>query len=187
MGKMMKYDNKMHQYRNDGLDFALRIIEKDGVEGLRKEVQNRKAFFIPFDFGREECKVMYAMLAERILATYNSVALFSLHERWGFGKRRLERFRDDFNEQCEMINDWDRFGERYVSIKDMADELFDKYGIELNNDQINKVDEECQREVEKERRVKLDAIIELLDKNHHEKAAAFLCKWEKEYYGGTRL
>ena len=183
---MKRFDNKLHQYRNDGLAFAMKIIEKDGVEGLKKEIQNRKAFFVPFDFGREECKVMYSMLAERILATYNSVALFTLHDRWGFGKRRLERFRDDFNEQCDMINDWDKFGERYVTIKDMADELCDKYGIELNNDQINKVDEDCQKEAEAERRVKLDAIIELLKDNQHEKAATFLSEWEKEYYGGTK-
>lgn len=183
MGKMMKYDNKMHQYRNDGLDFALRIIEKDGVEGLRKEVQNRKAFFIPFDFGREECKVMYAMLAERILATYNSMALFTLHDRWGFGKKRLERFRDDFNEQCEMINAWDKFGERYVTIMDMAKEIMEKYDLELDMEQIGNVDKINKAEEEKSRKVELDAVMELLEQNGFGKAAGFLQKWKGECYG----
>lgn len=182
MGKMRKFDNKMHQYRNDGLAFAMKIIDKDGVDGLKKEVQNRKAFFIPFDFGREECKAMYSMLAERILATYNSVALFTLHDKWGFGKKRLERFRDDFNEQCEMISTWDRFGEHYVTIKDMADELCSKYGIDLNDNQLEVIDEENKKKDEEERRVELEAIIELLRENKYEDAVEFLEKWKKEYY-----
>lgn len=183
MGKTRKFDNKMHQYRNDGLAFAMRIIDKDGVDGLKKEVQNRKAFFIPFDFGREECKAMYSMLAERILATYNSVALFTLHDKWGFGKKRLERFRDDFNEQCEMINACDKFGERYVTIVDMAKEIMEKYDLELDMEQIGNVDKINKAEEEKSRKVELDAVMELLEQNGFGKAAGFLQKWKGEYYG----
>ena len=49
MGKI----DSSYQARLDGMAFALRVAEKDGIEGLRKELKFRNAHFVPLEITAE--------------------------------------------------------------------------------------------------------------------------------------
>lgn len=173
----------MLRYRNDGMMFAFQIAKKDGVEALEKEIKNRNACFIPMEFTRDEVIAVNQMLSARILQTYQTVMYFSIHEMFGFGKNRLERLQRYFDEQCEILDDWDAWGERYVTIKDMAEELNEKYGLNLNTDVVLEVEEAHENNRVKGHFVKVSEVIDVLEHNGFREAAELFRQEERKRFG----
>ena len=76
----MKTD-KFYKARMDGLAYALEIVEKGGVEALKKELKVRNAYFIPMEISSKKAEELSEMLAHRILATFVPVSYTHLKNR----------------------------------------------------------------------------------------------------------
>ena len=134
----MKTD-KFYKARMDGLAYALEIVEKGGVEALKKELKVRNAYFIPMEIYSKKAEELSEMLAHRILATFVPTVMFSLNQAFGFGRDRLLRWKDAFINLCDMMDAVDPFGCQYETVKDYAEELQRKYNIEFDWDSIDEV------------------------------------------------
>lgn len=168
-------DKKIHRYRMDGMAYALRIVEKDGVEGLRAEVKARGAKFIPLEATSDAIRDLNAMLGDRILNTFGAVMLFSLNEEFKFGKDRMNRFFDAFKKNCSMIMDLDPFGSHYEKISEYAEQLQKKYGIDLDLDKIlltEQENEKCRKKM-----LEYDYTLQFLQEHGFGEAAACLMKY----------
>ena len=90
--------------REDGLLMALDIVKKGGIEALEKATVKIK---------------------EQLLDTVTILAVATLHDEYGFGAKRCERFIERFNLKAECLVDdmasWDDY------IRTIREEL----GIEL--------------------------------------------------------
>lgn len=62
--------DKTYQARMDGLKYALEIVERGGIEELKKEIRVRNAQFIPLEVSAKKANEISQVLAHRILATF---------------------------------------------------------------------------------------------------------------------
>lgn len=64
---MAKKIDTSYQARMDGMVYALRLVEKEGIEALKKDIEFRGANFVPLEINRETMEEIYGMLAARII------------------------------------------------------------------------------------------------------------------------
>lgn len=133
---MAKSDMKVHQYRMDGMAYALRIVKEQGIEALEKEIRMRNGKFIPLEMTRDRWRETSMILASRIVNTYSTLTLAALHDGFGFGKKRLQEFVQVFNKKCELVDVLDPYGEHYATISDYAKMLEEEYDIHVDLDAI---------------------------------------------------
>lgn len=100
MGKIDQYQ----QGRAEGLNMALRIVEKDGIEGLRKELRLRGITNINLNATHNELMKATELMRQTMFDTMRIMTVGILMDRYGYGKKRVMRWIDDFNEGCEELS-----------------------------------------------------------------------------------
>lgn len=95
MGKI----DSSYQARLDGMAFALRVAEKDGIEGLRKELKFRNAHFVPLEITAEGRKEICSWITARVVQTLLTMVLATLRDEDGWGEKRLKRFKAAFEKK----------------------------------------------------------------------------------------
>lgn len=96
--------NKEMEYYRAGMERAYRLYKDEGPEALEKEMKfrnitkvNSRLTFREIDTGIEDIKHL-------TIETVMTMALGVLYSEFGFGKKRLMRFRDVFMEGTESLN-----------------------------------------------------------------------------------
>ncbi len=169
--------DKIYQARMDGLAYALELVEKGGVEGLKKELKVRNAYFIPMEISAKKANEISQMLAHRILATFTPTVMFSLNQEFHFGKDRLLRWKDAFINLCNMMDAIDPFGCRYETARDYAEVLKQKYGIDFDWESIDEVIGLNQKK--RGQLCDIDYVISFLEEKKQTKAAQLLREYGK--------
>lgn len=99
--------------RLSGLEMALRIAEKDGIEALRKEVKFRGAKGINTPYSAKELGEASDKIKKRTFDTMLAISIATLHDEFGFGKKRLEVFKERMTLKTECLMDdlcsWDDY------------------------------------------------------------------------------
>lgn len=97
--------NKEMEYYRSGMERAYRLYKDEGPEALEKEMKfrnitkvNSRLTFREIDTGIEQIKHL-------TIETVMTMTLGVLYSEFGFGKKRLERFRDVFMAATEGLND----------------------------------------------------------------------------------
>ena len=121
MGKKSQYDAG----RLDGLELGLRIAETDGIEALRKECRMRGAWNLNLSLMTKDVDKITETLKEICYQTMMVAWVSVLHDEFGFGKVKLERFRERFNLKTACM------GDDMVSWSDFRKILKDECGIEM--------------------------------------------------------
>lgn len=111
--------------RLDGMQFALEIAEKRGVQGLREEVEYRHRYKVPLNVSKKEVDEFVKNAKCNMVDTVKIVAAIILHDNFGFRKQRVEKFMVQFENKCECIV------KDYVTFTDMQQVLEDEIKIKL--------------------------------------------------------
>lgn len=122
MSNLKDYDRG----RNDGLAMALRIVESDGIEGLRKEIKFRGVTGIHTTLAKKELDQASKQIKEMTLDTMIVLAVATLHDEFDFGQKRCQRFMDrlELKAGC-LIDDLATWTDYIKAIKD-------EIGLELS-------------------------------------------------------
>lgn len=112
--------------RNDGLAMALRIVESDGIEGLRKEIKFRGVTGIHTTLAKKELDQASKQIKEMTLDTMIVLAVATLHDEFDFGQKRCQKFMDrlELKAGC-LIDDLATWPDYIKAIKD-------EIGLELS-------------------------------------------------------
>ena len=112
--------------RNDGLAMALRIVESDGIEGLRREIKFRGVTGIHTALAKKELDQASKQIKEMTLDTMIVLAVATLHDEFDFGQKRCQRFMDrlELKAGC-LIDDLATWPDYIKAIKD-------EIGLELS-------------------------------------------------------
>lgn len=112
--------------RNDGLAMALRIVETEGIEGLQKEIRFRGVTGIHTALAKKELDQATVKIKEMTLDTMVVIAIATLHDEFGFGQQRCQRFMDrmELKAGC-LVDDLATWTDYIQSIKD-------EIGLELS-------------------------------------------------------
>lgn len=103
MSSKGKQFREMEQARREGMQYALKVAKEKGVEGLEQDLKLRGNCRLPIAICNEvvveEINNIKSMTIDTILA----MAVLSLNWEFGFGQKRLARFRDRFMGLSERL------------------------------------------------------------------------------------
>lgn len=112
--------------RNDGLAMALRIVESDGIEGLRKEIKFRGVTGIHTTLAKKELDRASKQIKEMTLDTMIVLAVATLHDEFDFGQKRCQRFMDRLELKAGCLID------NLATWPDYIKAIKDEIGLELS-------------------------------------------------------
>lgn len=101
---MSKLD-KLQQGRSEGMDYALRIAKKDGIEGLEKEIKKRGITGISINMSHNELEKATENMRNMMFDTFMCFTLGILHDVYGFGGKRAQQFIDKFMEGAKLMEE----------------------------------------------------------------------------------
>lgn len=110
--------------RREGMSYALRYAKEHGLEALEEDLKRRQAYNIPIRISNKELQCFTDNAKNMMLDTVLILASVTLHDEFGFGRERLERFKRRFNFKAECI------GEDYTDWQDQIDILKEECGLE---------------------------------------------------------
>lgn len=117
-------NSKEEQARREGMSYALRYAREHGIEALESELKRRGAYNIPIRISDKDLKAFTDNAKMMLLDTVLILASMTLHDEFGFGKDRLQRFIKRFNFKAECI------GDDYTTWQDQIDILKEECGLE---------------------------------------------------------
>lgn len=100
--------NKMREYekgREDGLDLALRIVRDGGLEALKKEIRFRNISGIHTSLAAKDLDKAAEKIKELSLDVFTIIGIAALHDEFGFGQKRCQRWMDKMNEGADYLID----------------------------------------------------------------------------------
>ena len=174
--------DKSFEWRMQGMIYAYNIAKKDGLEALENDIKVRNVLKAPMKFTSVQINDFWEMLSKNMYNNMLTSAAYTLHRYFGFGKKRLQDYKDKWNEVVNGTIDLNYLGNHFVTVED--------YAVELNKDYDLGIDAEvvavCQYSHDKEdknyrNRQYLDGIINSLALNGYHDAAEFLRKQKEKY------
>ena len=122
---MAKKINDYMDGREDGLMMALDIVKKDGIEALEKEIQFRNVTGIHMPLAKKDLDKATVKIKEQLLDTATVLSVATLHDEFGFGGKRCQKFIKRFNTKAECLVD------DMVSWDDYIQMIREELGIEM--------------------------------------------------------
>lgn len=122
--------NKMKEYergREDGLDLALRIVRDGGIEALEREIKFRGITGVHTSLASKDLDKAAQKIKEMTLDTFTILGIAVLHDDFGFGQKRCQRFRNGLDRAADYINDG------LAEWIDYVDAIEEELGIVLKN------------------------------------------------------
>ena len=118
--------NKEERARMEGMAQALRIAKAKGIDGLEPDLHMRNITDLPCAVSRAAMDECIMNIKYNVVDTFTILVAYTLHEKFGFGKTRLDRFIRDFNFQAECLD------EDYCTWEDQIEILRQECGLDLN-------------------------------------------------------
>ena len=129
--------NKEEQARLEGMAQALRIVKTKGIEGLEADLKMRNITGLPCRVSRSVLDECILRIKNNMVDTFTILVAYTLHCKFGYGPKRLDRFIREFNFQAECLSD------DYCTWEDQIDVLRQDCGLELEirkNDRDVRID-----------------------------------------------
>ncbi len=134
--------DKLERARQEGMSYALEVAKKKGIEGLEEELRMRGITGIPIGVSRSAVDKAVENIKNQTLDTVNILTAMTLHDEFGFGASRIERFRKrfDFKTECLMEN--------YVTWLEMINTLKEETGVtfEIRKNEADVADTQAYRQ-----------------------------------------
>ena len=105
---------------------ALRIAKAKGIDGLEADLKMRNITGLPCAVSRAAMDECIMNIKYNVVDTFPTLVAYTLHEKFGFGKTRLNRFIHDFNFQAECLD------EDYCTWEDQIEILRQECGLDLS-------------------------------------------------------
>lgn len=121
MGKLTKDE----QLRREGMSYALKVAKEKGIEGLEEELRFRGAYNVPINIPKATLDEFTLNVKQHMFDTLSLLTSATLHDEFGFGKERIQRFIKRLNLKAECI------GEDYCTWQDYQEIMREECGMEF--------------------------------------------------------
>ena len=127
-------NDKLYEARMQGMIYATRLAQEQGIDELVKEVKRRGVTKVDLYVTQSKLQEIWDALSNNIYTNMLTTVAWVLHDTYGFGAERLKKFKAKYDKAIEDTLDLDYLGEHYVRLEDYAIELNKKYnlGIDVN-------------------------------------------------------
>lgn len=99
---------KMSEYmigREDGLILAYNIVKDGGIETLEKEIKFRNTTKIRTPLAKKDLEKALIPIKERLFDTVMTLSVATLHDKFGYGKKRCQGFIERFEKKTLCLMD----------------------------------------------------------------------------------
>ena len=128
MGKLSKEEAA----RYGGAAWMVEYIKKNGIEAAEKELEMRGARNIPLGVNKTDLHKFEVEEKRNTIATILLMACATLHDEYGFGFDRMNRFIERFNTKTECLVD------NYVDWEDIQQTIKEETGLFIPLPQVFK-------------------------------------------------
>lgn len=167
--------DKEFEQRMQGMVYACRLAQEQGIDALVKTVKQRGVTKVDITASDKQLNDMWGALSDNIGQNMLTTVAWVLHDAFGFGQKRLQQFMTEFDKATANLMSLDYMGEHYVTLEDYAVELNQKYDLGLD---VIKATLATDMADKQDARVgntdKVTGIINALRLAGHEDAAAYL-------------
>lgn len=170
---MAKID-KDFSLRMWGMQHALEVAKKDGIEGLEREIKMRGVIKAPFCYTNDQIDRFWEQLSRNLYNTTMTVMGMSLHERFGFGKKRLQELKDTFDQKTKEATDLSWIGNHYVTLEDYAVYLNEKFDLGINTEVVAVCQDSYDEKDKRIRMANVEMMMEKLKEAGFEDAAEYI-------------
>lgn len=154
-------NKKEEKWRMEGALYALRLAKEKGIDYLEMDIKRRGALGMPFTIPEKVAREAYDMLANKVMNTMKTVAMWTLYTKDGWRGKRLQRFEEQMDEISNDCMTYDRYGKSYVKISDMAKELQERCGVTPDLTTLEQIEKE--NEANRGKFISLDAVVEVME------------------------
>lgn len=112
--------------RLSGMAYALKIAQEGGIEALEKDIKMRGMTKLPVGVDRRALDEFSTNVKNQVIDTFIILSVATLHDEFGFGEKRCQRFIDRFNLKAECLS------EDYCTWQDYIDVIKEELNIELD-------------------------------------------------------
>lgn len=166
--------DKDYDLRMQGMIYALNLAKKDGIEALEKDIRTRNVLRAPMKFTETQMRDFWNGLSTNLYNTMLTVVATVLHDYYNFGPKRLNEFKEHYNERTEQTLDLDYIGTHYVTLADYAAELNKKYNLGIDMAVVQVCQDSADEGDKNFHTCKIEKVIESLRENGFEDAAKHL-------------
>ena len=98
---------KEDRWRQEGMDFCIRFLENNNgdIEALKAELKRRAAYHIPVWLSKSQEMEFCNRVRLTCMDTILIMSVAVLHDNFGFGQTRINRFIEAFNYGAELLAD----------------------------------------------------------------------------------
>lgn len=154
-------NKKEEKWRMEGALYALRLAKEKGIDYLEMDIKRRGALGMPFVIPERAAREAYDLLANKVMNTMKTVAMWTLYTKDGWRGKRLQRFEKQMDEISNDCMTYDRYGKSYVKISDMAKELQERCGVAPDLSALEQIEKE--NEANRGKFISLDAVVEVME------------------------
>ena len=99
--------DKEEQARREGMAYALRVAKEKGIEELEKDLKMRNATKMPVAVQRKDVMSLIGELQENCYKTALLMMSFIVHDKFGFGRKRLNKLLEEFDKTAhDLAEGW---------------------------------------------------------------------------------
>ena len=113
-------------------------------------------------------------LSKNLYATMLTVVCMTLHDQFGYGKKRLLGFKEKFDELTKNATNLDYLGEHYVTLEDYAVYLNEEFDLGIDTARVATCQESYDEHDERFRAADIEEVLKVLREDGYEEAAEFL-------------
>ena len=166
---------KGFEQRMQGMVYACRLAQEQGVEALVNTVKQRGVTKVDITASDKQLADMWGALSDNIGQNMITTVVWVLHDTFGFGQKRLQQFMTEFDKATANLMSLDYMGEHYVTLEDYAVELNQKYNLGLDVIKATLATDMADKQDARVGNVdKVTGIINALRLAGHEDAASYL-------------
>lgn len=168
--------DKEYEARMQGMIYAYNKAKGEGIEALSRDIKKRGITKLTLTATERDMDYCFNQLSKNLYNNALTAVAYTLHDSFGFGKKRLQEFKKAFDKNVEATFDLDYIGEHYVRLEDYAIEINEKYDLGINVAQVSVCQDLHDKDDPRYRRCKVERIIEELQNAGFNEAAEFIDK-----------
>ena len=171
--------DKIYEARMAGYIAAYNKAKKEGIEALEKDLRIRNVLKVDIGVPEKMMREQMDYLSTNVYANAMTAVAWTLHDTFKFGRKRIQKFKKEFDKVVKDSFDLDYLGEHYVRMEDFALELNKRYDLGIDYIKVAVSQELLDEDREAYRMCKIDRVLQELRDNGFKDAAGFI---EKKLY-----
>lgn len=166
--------DKFYEARMAGYIAAYNIAKKDGIEALEKELKIRNMLKIDVSIHGNKIREYFEEISTNLYHNVLTAVAWTLHDKYGFGKKRIHEFKEEFDKIVQATLDLDYLGGHYVKLEDFALELNQKYNLGIDYIRVAACQDVHDEGDANYRMCKIDKVLQSLRDGGYGEAAMFI-------------